>query len=446
MVDASSPGLPVPAGRGQPVRWLVLTVMFWLGLTQTMAWMTFTGNPDIFRSYYRVSKGSSEMIQDWLLNAGPITYLPMAPLVAGLTNRIDRVWSTVLAGAALTAAGTIVRLLPSAVGMSESTSITVLAIGQALNGFAGPMNAVTPPIIAAIWFPPEERTLATSIVFSIQAAGPALGFLLALLVTTQHHFTVLLVGEAILGVTVTLAWMALPKLPRIPPSISQGLRGAGAVAAASTPVTRRQWVSFACLMTAGGLLNGVFQGWSNTIPTQLEGVLPGALLKWFSFIAGMACVIGSLTVAVVTRVFKLECKLKLTLLCTISLQFAGFTLFTVLLPGSPPAGVSASGLVLMFLIVLGSVANGAMSPLVYELGAEISYPSSEGLSGGVFSWLLNAFALVLLVVLPLVPSTMDGQLMAATCLLGAGLVAVVQERYGRQEADRDGVLMDGKGP
>jgi len=240
--------------------------------------------------------------------------------------------------------------------------------------------------------------------------------------------------------------MVLPKLPRVPPSVSQGLRGAGAVAASSSPVTRRQWVSFGCLMVAGGLLNGVFQGWSNTIPTQLEGVLPGALLKWFSFIAGMACMAGSLLVALVTRVLNLESKLKLTLLCTIFLQLVGFTLFTVLLPGSPPAGVSAPGLVLMFLIVLGSVANGAMSPLVYELGSELSYPSSEGLSGGVFSWLLNAFALLLLVVLPMVPSTMDGQLMAGTCLVGAGLVAAVQERYGRQEADREGVLMDGKGP
>jgi len=439
MVEVSSPGFGVPTSRGQPVRWLV-------GLAQTLSWMTFSGNPDIFRSYYRVPKHSSEMIEDWLLNAGPITYLPMAPLVAALTTRIDRVWSTVLAGAALTAAGNIIRLLPCGMAMSEPTSITVLAVGQALNGFAGPMNAVTPPIIAAIWFPPGERTLATSIVFSIQAAGPALGFVLALMVSTERHFTVLLIGEAILGVAVTVAWMVLPKLPRVPPSVSQGLRGAGAVAASSSPVTRRQWVSFGCLMVAGGLLNGVFQGWSNTIPTQLEGVLPGALLKWFSFIAGMACMAGSLLVALVTRVLNLESKLKLTLLCTIFLQLVGFTLFTVLLPGSPPAGVSAPGLVLMFLIVLGSVANGAMSPLVYELGSELSYPSSEGLSGGVFSWLLNAFALLLLVVLPMVPSTMDGQLMAGTCLVGAGLVAAVQERYGRQEADREGVLMDGKGP
>jgi len=269
---------------------------------------------------------------------------------------------------------------------------------------------------------------------------------LALLVTTERHFTVLLVGEAILGLTVMVAWMALPKLPRAPPSISQGLRGAGAQAVASAPLTKCQWVSFGCLMIAGGMLNGVFQAWSNTIPTQLEGDLPGALLKWFSFIAGLAGASGSLLVAFSTRVLNLESKLKMTLLCTIFLQFVGFVLFAVLLPGSPPAGVSGSGLLLMLLIIIGSVANGAMSPLVYELGAELSYPCSEGLSGGVFSWLLNVFQVVLLVVLPIVPAAWDGELMAGTCLVGAGLVAVVQERYGRQEADRDGVALDTKTP
>ena len=36
---------------------------------------------------------------------------------------------------------------------------------------------------------------------------------------------------------------------------------------------------------------------------------------------------------------------------------------------------------LMACVVLASIAEGAMAPIVYELSAELTYPMSEGVTG-----------------------------------------------------------------
>ncbi|CAK0900669.1 unnamed protein product [Prorocentrum cordatum] len=235
-----------------PIRWVILLVMFWLGMMQGLVWMTLSGNPDVTKRYYALVDEKATI--DLLLNWGPIMYLPVVPLVTyGAKRGENGVWATILAGAMLTAAGSLLRLAPSVLPFVDPASEAArwfLHGGQMLNGCAGPMNAVTPSLLAAMWFPPAERAFATATVFSIQAGAPALGFLLALPVHTPEALQALMAAEAASSVAVALVWAVLPKRPLLPPSGSQSLRrlaaqGDGEWAGGPAGLPRRRWVSSA---------------------------------------------------------------------------------------------------------------------------------------------------------------------------------------------------------
>jgi fucose permease len=46
-------------------------------------------------------------------------------------------------------------------------------------------------------------------------------------------------------------------------------------------------------------------------------------------------------------------------------------------------------LIAVVLLFISGVSQGAVSPLIYELAAELLYPVSEGLSGGILVLILN---------------------------------------------------------
>lgn len=50
-------------------------------------------------------------------------------------------------------------------------------LGQILNGIAGPLIMAPPPKLSAVWFPPNQRTTATSIGTMAPYVGSAVGFL-----------------------------------------------------------------------------------------------------------------------------------------------------------------------------------------------------------------------------------------------------------------------------
>ena len=54
----------------------------------------------------------------------------------------------------------------------------LMNVGQALNGLAGPIAMGGPPAVSAVWFPPHQRTTATSIGTFFGMLGTAAGFLI----------------------------------------------------------------------------------------------------------------------------------------------------------------------------------------------------------------------------------------------------------------------------
>jgi hypothetical protein len=145
--------------------------------------------------------------------------------------------------------------------------------GQILNGLSGPLVGGSCSAVAACWFAPSERTMATSIAYGVCALGPAVGFAAAVVVQTTADFEYLLSIEAAWSVVGALLWVALPALPAVPPSASAGRRQGGAgqqsehtkLEAGFAEECQRvcQDPSFVRLVLAGGISFGVFQCWAS---------------------------------------------------------------------------------------------------------------------------------------------------------------------------------------
>lgn len=136
-----------------------------------------------------------------LLNWGPIMYLVFVPIVMMMLNSNlggKGVYYTIFLGAALCAAGSLIRMVPTWMGFElHPSAILLLHVGQILNGCAGPSMAGACTAFAACWFAPDERVLATAIAYGICALGPALAFIFAMFVRSTQDLELLLLLEMI---------------------------------------------------------------------------------------------------------------------------------------------------------------------------------------------------------------------------------------------------------
>ena len=114
--------------------------------------------------------------------------------------------------------------------------------------------------------------------------------------------------------------------------------------------------------------------------------------------------------------------------------FAGLTLSLPLL-GSPALLGDLSAARLLFLVGSAAACLGATSPLFIELGAEISYPASEGISAGLVSAAINLAGLGLLAGLDRVPSDWLSAMVTLVAVVCAALFAPVREQYLRSDFD-----------
>ena len=123
-------------------------------MLQCSVWNTF-GPVDLAVRYaYGWSDATVAMMANW----GTITFMLAAlPLSWMLEARGLR--ETTLLIAALVSCGSVLRTLST-----DTLAFTVLShAGSVLNGIAGVTIMAAPPALSAAWFPPEERTTATSI-------------------------------------------------------------------------------------------------------------------------------------------------------------------------------------------------------------------------------------------------------------------------------------------
>eukprot|EP01052_Picozoa_sp_SAG31_P001387 SAG31_NODE_47_length_30979_cov_41.708841_21_plen_245_part_00 len=165
------------------------------------------------------------------VNWGPITYLIGIWAVMWLLGRGGRcVYHCMLLAGWLTAIGAVLRCVPALMrvqsGQPSAYPLLWLHAGSFVNGFSGPAVSGSCSAVAACWFAPSERTLATSIAYGVCALGPAVGFALAMYVRSTVDFERLLHVEAGASLAAAALWTITPPLPATAPSPSAGRRSA----------------------------------------------------------------------------------------------------------------------------------------------------------------------------------------------------------------------------
>jgi hypothetical protein len=445
-------------------RWLCLLSMIFVGSMQGLVWITFSTNPLQEEEYYgwpcTPAQNTTacnfppvhldpDAVIDLLLNWGPIAYLIVMPLVMiALSQGGKSVWKTILWGASFTFAGSLVRLIPSffsvALRQSEWT-VFMLHVGQFLNGCAGPMAAGCTTAFSATWFPVEERTLATSVAYLPAVLGPSIGLIVAHLIVVPNDMELRLQLECAVSFLALVCWWFTPALPKRAPSVS-ALEARKVSHIGRKAALLNFWFdlkkvcsnrSFMVLALSGGLVSGVFNCWSASIPDSMSDSLSETMTQWLGFVANTASFVGNAAVGPLQQKF-FAFRLKRLIILLFVLQIVGYFAFTLSLPlgtFSSTAILPLGGTALISVLCVASVCLGAAAPLFYELGAELTYPGNEGLSAGVVSLSDNAAGLVLLFVMPLIAKSWNSALMLCAVIIGAVLIFFVKEEYYRGKRD-----------
>lgn len=143
-----------PIYRVFKTRWYILILFSLLACFQCQVWNTWGPIEVAVRYGYGWQDSTVAMMANW----GTIMFVTMAfPLSYYLEVRGLR--EAVILVTALSAIGTVIRTFP--LGSTYFTwSSHICAI---LNGISGVTVMSAPPVISALWFPPNERAFATAV-------------------------------------------------------------------------------------------------------------------------------------------------------------------------------------------------------------------------------------------------------------------------------------------
>jgi predicted MFS family arabinose efflux permease len=197
----------------RPSGWGVIIAYAAVVAATQMLWLTFAPiDTDVARDF-----GTSESAIGWLANVFPLLYVVLA-LPAGLL--LDRWFRTsLLAGAALTALGGVVRLVHQDYAWAM--------VGQLLVAVAQPLvlNALTK--IATGYLPVRQRPAGIATGSAGQFVGSIVALAMGPLLEHSHSLGALLPVQAILGV---IAFAVLAGVLKIAPPREEGPRAAISVA------------------------------------------------------------------------------------------------------------------------------------------------------------------------------------------------------------------------
>ncbi|XP_037783688.1 solute carrier family 49 member 4-like [Penaeus monodon] len=394
-IEAANSG----TGGGQEVitkaycrRFWILLVFSLLAGFQGHQWNTWSPiGASMGAAYPGWGSSTVAMMANW----GPITFLMfVAPMCWLMNTRGLRV--SVVTCAAMMSVGTLLRCIHA-----PPAAFTALChVCAFLVGTSGTIMLAAPPLLAADWFPPRERTTATAVPIVANQLGSAVSYLVALAVrapggaTTpadiRSDVTRLLSVEA--GIAATLLVMTVayfPSRPPSPPSITS-----------AAPRLEYRAALAAILRQTGR------QAEAQTLPRAEK---PAALLlrQKPRRAAGV-------------RVVR-----------PVQHPVGGGPQLLPLFPRHPAGQVYAS-------VIGGMAVNFGATPLFVELAVELAYPCPEGVVTGFMVAVLNFTGAVFLFLffIPNIGYSWVVYYLLGSCVACALPLLLVREDYARSSIDR----------
>ncbi|KAK4304038.1 hypothetical protein Pmani_023987 [Petrolisthes manimaculis] len=419
-------------------RFWILFVFAMIAWFQCLQWNTWGPLSDSVNAAFPGRWGSKTVAM--MANWGTITFvLFVSPMCWLMTAKGLRVG--VMVCAALIAIGTVARAIPLIFTTSDVFFTVMAHICAICVGIPGTLIMAAPPLIAAEWFPPKERTTATAVSQVLNQLGNAGSYLEPLIVRAplpsitpgeiKEDITRLMNIWAGVGLTLFLAVVVyFPSKPPTPPSPTAHIDRLDFRDSVGKIMRNRDLL----LVTISyGVCNGVPSAWASVLNYSL---LDLGLQQEDAMWVGLTGVLVSGTVGLlVGRLTDLVYGyVKFTLILFMIGNMACFYWFFLLSWGTIPATLWQ-----IYASVVGGMSfNFACSPLFFELAVEISYPCSEVIVGGLVTGMNNLVGLSFLFIF-FIPNI--GYAWVTYVLVGASAVSIlpvlfVKEDYYRSSIDR----------
>ncbi|CAL1545971.1 unnamed protein product [Lymnaea stagnalis] len=458
-------------------RWYILAVYSLFAFTQALIWNTWgpiaTTSEEAF--------GWSDANVAWLTNWGPVSFVLVGFLFPWILQVKGVRWA-VVPSAFLIALGTCCRVITS-----ETEAATILIhIGQFFNGLAGPMAMSGISSVSSSWFPPHERVTATAIGVSTCYFGAAIAFVVGpTLVSLEprldpnattltptinvssssydavysSHLTpassvisnVSMTNDSIDAIRMKQAkeqimnymyyecgWACLiflltaiyfPSKPHRPPSTSASTTREDYWAGLWS---LRHKSHFILLATVYGISTGVTNCWATVLNVNLNpyGVSENKS-GWLGFYATVASCACALFVGRFGDLF--ASRMKACILFFFIIGCGCYTVFALMLIDVIPF----SDAVLYSSVIGGNVLINGAIPMIYELGCELAYPTSEGAANGLLTLLNNIGGLLFLAVFsfPNIGTMWTNWTAIGSIAVCIPLIIMLKGRFNRLEVD-----------
>ncbi|KYR00941.1 hypothetical protein DLAC_03006 [Tieghemostelium lacteum] len=427
-------------------RWWILFIFMLLSLNQCNFWITFGTVAPMATQYYQTTLSAI----NWLSAIGPLLFIPFSVCFSWSINRYG-IRKNVVCASALSAAGGIIR----SISTGGERTFFLIVIGQMLNSLAGPCIMIIPTKISTTWFAPEERTLSTAIGTLANFSGSAIGFVLALVCTSDMHLRYLLYSEAVFGFLIFLSiCIYFPEKPPTPPSATsyfsdikanhKQLLSDSAVIYSEKKTLFESWkelfvnsvtymtdYSAAILTISVALVSGFYAGWSAVLVEIVEKIYTQEQAKWLGFYGIIAGLVGGVLMGMLhDRIHNF----KSMLLILFALNTVTYLLFTLLVQGYLP---NWYWLCQVFNVSGGFFING-FYPIIYEAAVEVTYPIPESIGTSIISILLNVVSFTAIMVSNAVPSYYLNWILVALSAFSFVILCFVKENYKRSKNDNLG--------
>ncbi|GAB6019151.1 Solute carrier 49 member 4 [Chamberlinius hualienensis] len=458
-------------------RWIILSAFSLLGFIQGAIWNTW--GP--------ISSSAKIVFPQWtdatialLSNWGNICYVIFLLPVVWVMDTKGLRKSTLLA-ALLVFIGAGIRCFT----MYPGVETWLIHAGHFINGIAGIVVFAGPPQVSAAWFPPNQRTTATGLIYVVGTLGIAAGSLFPPLIVeeitpaqaSKHNLEgqiLKLMYLQFLFAALMFVWILIyfPAKPDYPPSITASVD--------RVSFTRGLQMSFRnknvwLVGLAFGMSTAVCSCWVTVVHINLEVLgISQTEAGWIgcyiligsctgSFISSRLCDQSYQPIYAQSRLrlrhnYVKKCSTQLRQIFEILLEMlidciggrmkfflfvglVGSTIFFIWFAGICLKVFPATKLALYTSVVAGGAFNGGLQPIFMELGAEVAYPIGEAVVGGFLTGVFNVIGTIFLLLF-FIPNI--GYIWMNWCLIGSTVIAIpvlffVREHYARSAVDSQNV-------
>lgn len=386
-------------------KWYVLSMLSVLALTHGMSMVTFMGIPVCSEQYFQMSTFELNLLFNW----STIMFIVGLPYAIWFVSRTTIIRDAIRQGCACVLVGNIVRSIPVLLHPTNHWELTsssqmgtvgsdyyvpvswldhiFLHLGQMIASLAGPIMFSLPTKVASVWFPPNERLIASATMLVVNCLSEALGLLIGpLMVTHCEQIQTLLFSNILIALPPVV--MTMVYLQPYPSHGSQPSQIDHFWTVLKKTVLKPKLL---VLSTSAGISLGVSIAWEVMLPQILEGMYTPPVIGWICFgylvVVAVSCLLASL---IVSRCFPrrmFESLIIEELIATLSLVWVIVSLPTPFDPTPLIRGVLAS-------LVVSALALGSQGALFFDLVMMVLNQNSGELNESISSLMISVMSAI----------------------------------------------------